>query len=73
MTTSPVATKIRQSLYIHGYFPSPVTLYNILVFKYLPDPVDIIAVKIITVHSERKIYFIKYFSSRGQPNTVYVS
>jgi hypothetical protein len=73
MTTSPVTSQIRQSLYVHGYFPSTVAFYDILVFEYLPDPVDIVTVQIITVHGERKIYFFKYLSSRGQPNTVYVS
>jgi hypothetical protein len=73
MPPSSVTPKVRQSLYVHGYFPSTITFDYILVFKYLSDPVDVITVEIVTIHGERKIYFFKYFSSRGQPNTVYVS
>jgi hypothetical protein len=73
MTPSPITTQVSQSFDIHGYFSSPVTFNDVLFLKYLPYPVDIITVQIIAVHGKWKIYFIKNLSSRGQPNTVYVS
>jgi hypothetical protein len=73
MTTASITTQVSQSLDIHGYFSSPVTLNDVLFLKYLPYPVHIVTVQIIAIHVKWKIYFIKNLSSRGQPNTVYVS
>jgi hypothetical protein len=65
MTATSITTQVSQSFDIHGYFPSPVTLNDVLFFKYLPYPVDILATQIIAIHGKWKIYFIKYLSSRG--------
>jgi hypothetical protein len=72
MPTTTVTTEIGQSLDIHGHFPSPVTLDDILVLYYFPDPVYIVTIQIITVHGEWKIYFFKNLSCRSQPNTMYI-
>jgi hypothetical protein len=73
MTTTPVTSRVSQPLDVHGDFTPTITFNGILIFEYLSNPVYIVTIEIVTIHGERKIYFFEYLSSRGQPNTMYVS
>jgi hypothetical protein len=52
MTTTSITTQVSQSLDVHGYFSSAVTLNDVLCFEYLPNPIYIVAVQIVTIHGE---------------------
>ncbi len=73
MTSSTITPQVSQSLDVHGHFSTAITLYNILFLENLTNPVNIVTIQIIAVHGKWKIYFFENLSSRGQPNTVYVS
>jgi hypothetical protein len=62
MSSSSVASEISEPFDIHGYFASPITLYHILVLNDLSDTIDIVAIKVITVHGVGQINFIKNFA-----------
>jgi len=57
--SSPVAAKIRESLYVHRDFSTKITFHNKLFFDNLTDAIDIVGIQIITVHRVGKVNFIK--------------
>ena len=58
MSTTAVASEIHKTFNIHRYFAPAVTFYNIIIFNYGSDSVNIITAEIITVHLTRQISLI---------------
>jgi hypothetical protein len=53
VTTTTITTEIHETLNVHGNFTSTVTLYHILFFDNFTESVNIVTVKVITVHRVR--------------------
>ena len=59
MTSASITSDIGQSLDIHGDFSSAIAFNNIFILNDFADAINIITIKIITVHCIWQIHFIE--------------